>query len=256
MANVKITALEHQSSSLLGPGDVFILDDVTRLVTKKLTVANLSTYTATVIGNAHIVNSNVISYFNNLKVSIGVVDSNVNSIAGIVTTNINTVSSNIDVATTAISTVNSNLVSNVSSLNSAISTVNANLVSNVSTLTTAINTVNSNVIALINRVITVTDSNNISINADMTDIVYQLNTQATGTLTINAPTGSIFNGQKLVIKIKSANTQTFSWNAVYSGSTDLALPTNSTGNSKIDYTGFIYDTTTSKWHILAKNFGF
>ena len=34
MANVKITALEHQSSALLGPGDVFILDDVTRLITK------------------------------------------------------------------------------------------------------------------------------------------------------------------------------------------------------------------------------
>ena len=83
-----------------------------------------------------------------------------------------------------------------------------------------------------------------------------MNTQASGTLTVNAPTGTLFDGEKLIIKLKCTNTQTFAWNAVFAGSTDVALPTTTSSGSKVDYAGFIYDTGTSKWHMIAKNFGF
>jgi hypothetical protein len=43
---------------------------------------------------------------------------------------------------------------------------------------------------------------------------------------------------------------------VFAGSTDVALPTASTGTSKYDYMGFVYNSTAAKWQIIAKNFGF
>lgn len=106
------------------------------------------------------------------------------------------------------------------------------------------------------RVVTVADATSITPNINTSDIVAQTNTQAAGTLTINAPTGSLNNGQKFIIRLQATNAQTFSWNAIYGGSTDLPLPTTSSSGSKYDYIGFIYNTTASKWQILAKNFGF
>jgi hypothetical protein len=84
----------------------------------------------------------------------------------------------------------------------------------------------------------------------------QANTQATGTLTINAPTGTLSNGQKIMLRLISTNVQTFSWNPVFTGSSDLALPTVSSGGGKTDYFGFIYQSTSTKWNLIAKNFGF
>lgn len=106
------------------------------------------------------------------------------------------------------------------------------------------------------RIVSHTDATSITINADTTDLATMINTQTAGTFTINAPTGSIFDGQKLMFKIKSTNIQTFSWNAVFTGSIDAPLPTASSGSSKTDYLGFIYDATSSKWHVVAKNFGY
>jgi hypothetical protein len=106
------------------------------------------------------------------------------------------------------------------------------------------------------RVVVISDATSITINADTTDIATQANTQSAGTLTINAPTGTPFNGQKLILRLLSTNTQTFSFNSIFAGSTDVALPTASSGSSKYDYMGFIYNSTASKWQIIAKNFGF
>lgn len=108
----------------------------------------------------------------------------------------------------------------------------------------------------IQRVVSISDAASITINADTTDVATQVNTQATGTLTINAPTGTPINGQKIVLRLQSTNVQTFSWNAVFAGSTDLSLPAASSGSSKYDYVGFIYNSTASKWQLLAKVFGF
>ena len=93
-------------------------------------------------------------------------------------------------------------------------------------------------------------------NADTTDMAIQTNTQTAGTLTIAAPTGTLYQGQKLTFRLQSTNIQTFSWNAVFDGSTDLNLPTTSSGSNKYDYMGFIYNLTSGKWDMLSKNFGF
>jgi hypothetical protein len=106
------------------------------------------------------------------------------------------------------------------------------------------------------RVVSIADGTSITINADTTDMATQANTQAAGTLTVNAPTGTPVNGEKLVLRLQSTNVQTFSCNAIFAGSTYLALPTASSGSSKYDYVGFIYNSTASKWQLLAKVFGF
>lgn len=109
---------------------------------------------------------------------------------------------------------------------------------------------------IVERVVALADATSITPNADTTDIATQANTQAAGTLTVNAPTGTLVNGQKLIIRLTCTNAQTFSFNGVFAGSTDLALPTATSGAGKTDYLGFIYNTTAVKWQLLAKNFGF
>jgi hypothetical protein len=106
------------------------------------------------------------------------------------------------------------------------------------------------------RVVVITDGASVTMNADTTDIASQTNTQSAGTLTINAVSGTIVNGQKIIFRLQSTNVQTFSWNAIFQGSTDLVLPTASSGSSKYDYMGFIYNSTAVKWQLIAKNFGF
>jgi len=106
------------------------------------------------------------------------------------------------------------------------------------------------------RVVTVADATSITPNADIMDICNQINTQSTGTLTVNAPTGSPSDGQWLIIRIKSTNAQTFSFNSIYRGSSDLGLATTTTASSKTDYLGFRYNSAATKWDYLAKTFGF
>jgi hypothetical protein len=106
------------------------------------------------------------------------------------------------------------------------------------------------------RVVSYADATSITMNADTTDMATMANTQTAGTFTLNAPTGTLANGQKLMFRMTSTNVQTFSWNSVFRGSTDLTLPTASSGAGKEDYLGFIYDSTSVKWDLIAKNFGF
>jgi hypothetical protein len=110
--------------------------------------------------------------------------------------------------------------------------------------------------AVVSRVTTIADGTTVTMNGDTTDLATQTNTQAAGTLVINAITGTPFNGQRIMFRLQSANVQTFSWNAVFGGSTDTPLPTASSGSNKYDYMGFIYNSTAIKWQLLAKNFGY
>jgi hypothetical protein len=115
---------------------------------------------------------------------------------------------------------------------------------------------------IVPRVVTAADATSITPNTDNADITYQSNSQATGTLTIGADTGTPVNGQKWILKIKSTNVQTFSWNAVYVsatnavGATTVGLPTATTGGSAIDYVGFIYDSVNSHWDCVAVTQGY
>lgn len=108
----------------------------------------------------------------------------------------------------------------------------------------------------INRVVTVTDAATFTPNADTTDIAQQANTQALGTLTMGAPTGTPTDSQKLLIRLRSTNVQTFSWNAIYRSGVDVTLPASSTGSSKYDYIGFVYNSAATKWDIVGKAFGY
>lgn len=106
------------------------------------------------------------------------------------------------------------------------------------------------------RVVVIPDSTIININADITDMATQANTQGAGTLTIGNPTGTIGNGQKLLLRLRSSNVQTFSWGASFAGSSDLPLPSASSGSNKFDYMGFIWNSTVSQWQLAGKVFGF
>lgn len=69
--------------------------------------------------------------------------------------------------------------------------------------------------------------------------------------TIAAPTGSTVQGEKLVIRLKDNGTaRALTWNAIYRASSDLALPT-TTILSKTLYCGFIYNSTDTKWDLVA-----
>jgi hypothetical protein len=122
--------------------------------------------------------------------------------------------------------------------------------------TTSVSSLTLNNSIINTRATLITNATSVTINADTTDFAYQINTQAVGTLTINAPTGTPVNGQKFIFRLQSTNIQTFSFNAIFTGSTDQSLPASSSGSSKYDYMGFVYNSTSSKWNMIAKNFGF
>jgi hypothetical protein len=138
------------------------------------------------------------------------------------------------------------LTNTVSSINFVGSTVTTSNVGNNVTVT----------ITSLPRVVTIADGTSITIDGDTTDIAVQTNTQTAGTLTINAPSGTPAAGQKIILRLQSTNIQTFSWNSVFDGSTDTPLPTASTGSSKYDYMGFIYNSISLKWDLIARNFGY
>jgi plastocyanin len=138
-----------------------------------------------------------------------------------------------------------------------IATVDGNITMGVAGVANVVTVSSSGVSAAIKpRIDTIADGTTVTINADITDLAIQTNTQTAGTLTIAAPSGTPYQGQKLMFRLQSTNVQTFSWNAVFNGSTDLNLPSTSSGSSKYDYVGFIYNSTQSKWNVISKNFGF
>jgi hypothetical protein len=106
------------------------------------------------------------------------------------------------------------------------------------------------------RVVTVASATSITPNANTSDQVYQLNTTSAGSLTINAPTGTPVDGQKLILRINCTNAQVLSFNAIYSSSSSLGFPASTTGTSKTDYLGFIYNSATTKWNFVAQVLGF
>lgn len=105
------------------------------------------------------------------------------------------------------------------------------------------------------RIQTAADATSVTPTGDSADQTIQANTQTAGTLTMNAPTGTPVDGQKWVFRIKSTNVQTYSWNAIYRGGT-TALATASSGSSKTDYYGFLYNSADSKWDFVSTAAGF
>lgn len=86
-------------------------------------------------------------------------------------------------------------------------------------------------------------------NANNTDIFTV--TALAETATFGVPTGTPLNGQKLMIRIKdNATARILAWNAIYRAGTDVSLPL-TTVISKTIYCGFIYNSTDSKWDLMA-----
>lgn len=100
------------------------------------------------------------------------------------------------------------------------------------------------------RVQTAADATSITPTSDTADITIQTNTQVSGTLTLNAPTGTPTDGQKLIIRIKSTNSQTYSFNATYRFSTTVTAPT-TLAAGKTDYLGLMFNSTDTKWDVVA-----
>ena len=160
---------------------------------------------------------------------------------GVSTTSISNGNSNVD-----ITTANGNVtISSAGNTVMVITGTGANLTGNLTPTGT-----------IVQRITSIASGSTVTLNCDTTDLATQTNTETAGTLTMAAVSGTPLNGQKIMFRLQSANVQTFSWNAVFKGSTDLALPTESSGSNKYDYMGFIYNATASKWQMLAKNFGF
>lgn len=69
--------------------------------------------------------------------------------------------------------------------------------------------------------------------------------------TFGAPTGSPANGQGLMIRVKDNGTaRALAYNAIYRASADLALPSTTLINKTL-YMGFIYNSTDTKWDLVA-----
>ena len=71
-------------------------------------------------------------------------------------------------------------------------------------------------------------------------------------LSVANPTGTPVNGQKMIIRIEDNGTaRAITWSGTqYRASTDLALPT-TTIATKTMYLGFIYNSTDTKWDLIA-----
>jgi hypothetical protein len=65
MANVKITALNHISATQLAPEDVFVIDDVSQLITHKVTLSNVTRYMSNVVNAGVVANLNAYAAYAN-----------------------------------------------------------------------------------------------------------------------------------------------------------------------------------------------
>jgi len=98
------------------------------------------------------------------------------------------------------------------------------------------------------RVQSVTSSATVTPNADSDDLVV-ITAQAAG-LTIASPSGTPTQGQKIMIRIKDNGTaRSINWNAIFRA-IGVTLPS-TTVISKTHYIGCVYNSTDTKWDVLA-----
>lgn len=103
------------------------------------------------------------------------------------------------------------------------------------------------------RVVTHADLATVTPDADTTDIV--LVPALSQGVTIANPTGTPVDGQQLMVRMKSASTQTVSWGNKFRASTDVALLTDTVSGAKWNRAIFEWNAADSKWDALATNVG-
>jgi len=96
--------------------------------------------------------------------------------------------------------------------------------------------------------VTLTDAATVLVDASLGNH-FRLTLTATGH-TMGAPSNPT-DGQKILFEIISGGAFTFAWNAIYGWGTDVVVPTLSQTAAKVDYVGFIYNSSATKWRGLA-----
>lgn len=97
------------------------------------------------------------------------------------------------------------------------------------------------------RIGTATSSSTPTPSADSHD-QYNLTAQTTG-MTWGAPTGTAVDGQKMMLRIKTASAQSIAFNSIYRAM-GITAPT-TTAAGKTTYIGIIYNAADTKWDIIA-----
>ena len=103
--------------------------------------------------------------------------------------------------------------------------------------------------AIIDPIVSSTASTaTLTIDADNVDL--EILTAQNGSCTIAAPTGTPVQGQKLIIRIEdNGSAAPLTWNAIFRA-IGVTLPSTTT-SSKIIYVGCIYNSTDTKWDVIA-----
>ena len=103
--------------------------------------------------------------------------------------------------------------------------------------------------AIINPIVSSTASTaTLTVDSDVNDFVVL--TAQSEALTIAAPTGTPVEGQKLIIRLKDdGSARGITFNAIFRA-IGITLPT-TTVASKITYLGLVYNSTDTKWDVIA-----
>ncbi len=95
-----------------------------------------------------------------------------------------------------------------------------------------------------------TTTSSASITPDIASFDQYCLTAQAATLTINAPTGTPVDGNKLIFRVlDNGVSQTLSWNGTYTV-VGVTLPTTTTAN-KMLYVGCIYNVANTRWDVVA-----
>lgn len=97
------------------------------------------------------------------------------------------------------------------------------------------------------RVTSVSNTTSWTIDSDSFDVA--IDTGLTGAVTVNAPTGTPTDGQRLWISLTGTASRAITWNAAFEAST-IALPTTTSSTARLDV-GFIWNVATSKWRCVG-----
>jgi hypothetical protein len=96
--------------------------------------------------------------------------------------------------------------------------------------------------------VALTDASTVTVDASLGN-TFRLTLTATGH-TMGNPSNST-DGQMILFEITSGGAFTFAWGTNYVWGTDVVVPTLTQTSTKVDYVGFIYNATATKWRAIA-----
>lgn len=96
--------------------------------------------------------------------------------------------------------------------------------------------------------VALTDASTVTVDASLGN-TFRLTLTATGH-TMGNPSNSS-DGQMILFEIVSGGAFTFAWGTNYAWGSDVTVPTLTQTSAKVDYVGFIYNSTAGKWRGIA-----